>query len=93
MPTSTLERIRRAIHDQTYRISSHANEEMSEDSMTSDDIECIMRNGRISRKLTRDPRGVRYVVSGNTIDGRSGAVVCRFLDADLLLIITAYVVE
>jgi hypothetical protein len=92
MPTSTLERIRRAIRDQTYRISSHANEEMSEDSMTSDDIECIMRNGRISRKLTRDSRGARYVVSGNTIDGRSAAV-CRLLDADLLLIITAYVVD
>ena len=35
-----LQRIRRAVREQRYRISSHANEEMSEDDLEAKDIEC-----------------------------------------------------
>ena len=35
-----LQRIRRAVREQKYRISSHANEEMSEDDLEAKDIEC-----------------------------------------------------
>jgi len=37
-----LQRIRRAVREQSYRISSHANEEMSEDDLEAKDIECII---------------------------------------------------
>lgn len=37
-----LERIRQAVHEQRYRISSHANEEMSDDDLESHDVEQVL---------------------------------------------------
>lgn len=88
-----LERIRQAVNDQCYRISSHANEEMSEDDLESHDVEQVLLTGTITRRLTRDPRGTRYEVTGEIADGRQAAVVCRFLASGWLLLITAYTIE
>ena len=85
-----LQRIQKAIREQRYRISSHANEEMSEDNLVAEDVENVILRGRIMRKFTRDPRGTRYEVVGNTTDGRRARVVCRFLPSGMLLVITAY---
>jgi len=85
--------MRQAIREQRYRISSHANEEMSEDELVAEDIESIILTGQIARRVTRDPRGTRYEVVGDTIDGRRAYVVCRFLPLSVLLIITTYVEE
>ena len=82
--------MRRIIHEQRYRISSHANEEMSDDDLVAEDIECVILTGDITRRFARDPRGVRYEVAGDTRDGRRACVVCRFLLSGVLLIITAY---
>jgi uncharacterized protein DUF4258 len=90
---SAIERIRQAIRLQHYRISAHANEEMSDDDLEAQDIEAIIFTGTIALRLTRDPRGTRYEVAGATTDGRSATVVCRFLASGVLLIITAYVHE
>lgn len=87
------ERIRQVVYDQHYRISSHANEEMSEDDLEAHDVEQVLLTGEITRRLTHDPRGTRHEVTGDTTDGRHAAVVCRFLLAGGLLIMTAYVVE
>ncbi len=65
-----LYRIRQSICEQRYRISSHANEEMSEDELESNDIENIIFTGKIIKKYTLDPRGTRYEIYGNTTDGR-----------------------
>jgi hypothetical protein len=86
-----LQRMRQAIREQRYRISSHANEEMSEDELEAKDIESIILTGKVARKFTRDPRGTRYEVVGDTTDGRCAYAVCRFLPSSVLLIITAYV--
>jgi acyl-CoA reductase-like NAD-dependent aldehyde dehydrogenase len=88
-----LQRLRRAIREQRYRISSHANEEMSEDGLEAIDVEHVILTGDAARRFTRDPRGTRYEVVGGTTDGRRAAVVCRFLPSGVVLIITAYVVE
>ena len=85
-----LQRIQRAIREQRYRISSHANEEMSEDNLVAKDVENVILRGRVIRKFTRDPRGTRYEIAGYTADGRRARVVCRFLLSGMLLIITAY---
>ena len=69
-PIRALARMQQAIREQRYRISSHANEEMSEDDLAADDIEAVILGGEIKRKFTRDPRGTRYEVSGETTDGR-----------------------
>ena len=88
-----LERIRQAVHEQRYRISSHVNEEMSDDDLESHDVEQALLTGAITRRLTHDPRGTRYEVTGDTADGRQAAVVCRILASGWLLIITAYELE
>ena len=90
---SVLDRIREAIRAQRYRISSHANDEMADDLLMSEDIEGILLTGAIARRLTHDVRGTRYVVLGKTLDGREAYVVCRFWSDEVLLIITAYVKE
>lgn len=86
-----LQSMRLAVKEQRYRISSHANEEMSKDELMSLDIESIILTGKIVQRYTRDPRGTRYEIMGNTTDGRRACVVCRFLPSGVLLIITAYV--
>jgi len=86
-----LQRMRLAVQEQRYRISSHANEEMSKDELVAMDIESIIMAGRIVRRYTHDLRGTRYVITGNTADSRGAYVVCRFLPSGILLIITAYV--
>jgi hypothetical protein len=88
-----LQRMRQAIREQRYRISSHANEEMSNDDLLAEDIESIIFTGQITRKFTHDPRGTRYEVTGDAMDGRRACVVCRFLLSGVLRIITAYVEE
>ena len=88
-----LQNMRQAVHEQQYRISSHANEEMSEDNLVAEDVESIILTGGIARRFTRDPRGTRYEVIGDTMDGRRACVVCRFLPSTALLIITAYAQE
>ncbi|MBI3536321.1 MAG: DUF4258 domain-containing protein [Chloroflexi bacterium] len=88
-----LERIRYAVREQDYRISAHANEEMSEDYLTSEDVEKILLSGQIKKRFSRDPRGTRYEIAGKSTDGRRANVVCRFLPSQVLSIITAFVEE
>lgn len=90
---NVLQRIRQAIHEQRYRISSHANEEMADDFLMAVDIENIILTGEIVRKFINDPRSTRYEVLGETVDHRRAYVVCRFLSSGILLVITAYVEE
>jgi hypothetical protein len=85
--------MRRAILEQKYRISAHANDEMADDFLMAVDLEKIILTGDIAQKLTHDARGVRYTVLGDTIDHRRAYVVCRFLPSGVLLIVTAYVAE
>lgn len=88
-----LQQMRRAVREQKYRISSHANDEMADDFLMAVDIEHIIFTGEIAQKLTHDARGRRYTVLGDTIDNRKVYVVCRFLMSGILVIITAYVAE
>ena len=88
-----LERMRRAVLNQRYRISTHAIDELSDDQLESMDVEHVILSGRITHVLTGDPRGTRYEVTGEACNGRLARVVCRFLLSGVLLIITAYAVE
>ena len=88
-----LARMRRAVREQRYRVSGHANEEMSEDGLESQDVESIIMSGAIAKRFTHDVRGTRYEIAGHTVVGRHAKVVCRFLASGVLLIITAYLSE
>ncbi len=85
--------IREAVREQRYRISGHANDEMQDDALESEDVESIILSGEITRRYTRDPRGTRYELCGRATEGRRACVVCRFMASGVLLIITAYAEE
>ena len=55
-----IDKLRRLIRDQEYDISTHANEEMSNDALIALDIENAILTGRITKRLSREARGVRY---------------------------------
>lgn len=85
-----IEKLRQKIREQRYEISSHANDEMSDDDLTSLDIEHAILTGEITSRLTNDPRGARYEIVGEALDGRQVAVLCRMLSTGWLRIITVF---
>lgn len=88
-----IQKIRRYIIEQKYRITIHAQQEAADDFLDKQDVESIMFTGQIIRKLTQDPRGTRYVVRGKSTDGRAACIVCRFLEIEKLSILTVYIEE
>ncbi|PYT04422.1 MAG: hypothetical protein DMF60_15400, partial [Acidobacteria bacterium] len=71
-----IDKLRHTIREQTYEISGHANEEMSDDDLTSTDVENAILTGTITMRSTKDPRGARYEVVGESLDGRQVAILC-----------------
>ena len=88
-----LQRLRKKIIDRAYYLSAHAEEEMWDDSLERRDVENAILNGRIEKRLSKDPRGVRYRMEGPAVDGRLIHVVCRLDSERTLRIITVYVLD
>ena len=86
----TLQKIQQRIIDRDYLMSSHAEEEMVNDSLERRDIENAIFKGRIEKKLTQESRSTRYRIAGVALDGRLIHVVCRFREGQSLIIITVY---
>ena len=86
----TLQKIQQRIIDRDYLMSSHAEEEMVDDSLERKDLENAIFKGRIEQKPTQDSRGTRYRIEGLALDGRSIRVVCRLREGQRLVIITVY---
>lgn len=85
-----IHQIRQKIIDRAYYLSSHAEDEMSDDELVRDDIEHAILKGRIQKRLSEDIRGTRYRIEGPSKDGREIHVICRFKEDGNLIIITAY---
>ena len=66
---------------------------MADDRLERKDIENVILRGRVDKKMTRDMRGTRYRIAGPAEDGRLVHVVCRFKEAEGLIIITVYAVR
>ena len=66
----TIDNLRECIRDQRYLISVHANTEMSDDDLTSVDLENAILTGKIARRFTKVPRGhaMRLLVKRATAD-------------------------
>ncbi len=86
----TLQKIQQCILDRNYFMSSHAEDEMLDDGLDRKDIENAILKGRIEKKLTHDARGTRYRIEGPALNERLIHVVCRFREAENLIIITVY---
>ena len=90
---TTLSRIRQKVIDREYYLSAHAEEEMVEDHLERKDVENAILRGEIEKKMSHDVRGTRYRIAGPAEDGRLVHVLCRFKEADGLIIITVYMVR
>ena len=90
---SLIGRIRQKTRDRQYYLSSHAEEEMAEDSFERPDVENAILNGRVDKRLTRDIRGTRYRLVGQARDSRTMELICRFRETGNLIIITVYELE
>ena len=87
---ATLQRIRRRVIDKEYYLSGHAEHEMWADHLERLDVENAILKGRIEKRMTRDPRGIRYRIEGPARDRRLIHVVCRFNEEGELILITVY---
>jgi len=85
-------KFRRLVREEKYTISTHANEEMSDDELMAVDVEQAILTGHVVNRLSNDPRGTRYEIAGNAADGRRVGVVCRIMATGWLIIITVYVI-
>jgi hypothetical protein len=88
-----IEKLRELVRREEYEISTHANEEMSNDELVAIDVENAILAGKIAKRFTRDSRGTRYEVVGEACDNRPIAVVCRMVRNGRLMIITVYALE
>lgn len=87
---SKIQKIRQAIIDKNYYLSSHAEDEMINDKLEREDIENAILKGRIEKKMTHDLRGTRYRIEGPAKDGRQIHVICRVREYNNLIIVTTY---
>ena len=91
MRRSWIERIRERIRLRQYDMTSHAAEEMAEDTLTIVDVEHAVLTGRVAQTRREDPRGNRYTIEGTAMDDATSAgVVGRFTSSDRYLIVTVY---
>jgi hypothetical protein len=89
MASRELERIRQAILDHRYALTEHAYDEMDADLLDILDVEAAILTGDVEQRLTRDPRGTRYVITGKATDQNTVvSVVVRFVEHDQLLVLT-----
>lgn len=84
--------LREKILQDDYELTGHAFEEIKEDNIGFIDIENAILYGTIVKEFTHDPRGIRYLVEGQSLDKRVVHVVCRILPSGKLRIITVHVV-
>jgi lipopolysaccharide biosynthesis regulator YciM len=75
--TKFIQIIREKVRNQEYEFTiPHFFEEMANDSLTFDDIENAIMNGAVNQAFKDDPRGTRYEIVGETVDGRTVAAIC-----------------
>jgi hypothetical protein len=88
---TTIRAIREKVIKGEYEFTiPHFFEEMADDNLSFVDIQNAILKGRINRKFTKDPRGTRYEIMGEALDGRKISVICRIKNTGKLLLITTY---
>jgi Domain of unknown function (DUF4258) len=72
-------------------MTTHAGEEAGEDALSILDIESVILTGAIvERQKDRETHEWKYVVRGDTLDGRCAIVVAKFGALGSLYMVTVY---
>ncbi len=86
-----LKRMRELVRRGQYVMTTHADEQADEDGLSPLDIESAILTGSIvARQKDRETGEWKYVVSGQTLDGRGAFVVAKFGLVGRLYILTVY---
>ena len=88
-----LQRIKVAVRDGHYEVTEHAIQEAEADGFGPLDLRNAMLKGQLFKKMTKDPRGTRYIILGTALDERKLFLVCRFTERKEVRIITVYAEE
>ena len=88
-----IEIFRRKIVSGHYELTHHAKDEAADDGFDVEDVEAIVLTGKISKTMTKDERGPRYVVAGLSKNKKGAEVVCRILPSGKMRVITVYSIK
>ena len=91
MAQPTISHFRHLIRTLNYVVSTHAAEELEDDSLTILDLENIVLTGQIiERQHDAKTREVKCVVSGIALDGSAAEAVVKLGFTGKLVVITVY---
>ena len=86
-----LRQMREKIRTRQYVMTLHAEDEMNDDSLTIFDVERAVLTGIVDERQENHVSGEwKYVIAGESIDGRSVAVVGKLTITRKLVILTVY---
>jgi hypothetical protein len=92
MTQVSIAHLRQLIRTLSYVVSTHAADELEDDSLSILDLENIVLTGEIvERQRDRGTRETKYIVQGSTLDGTAAEVVVKVSHTGRLFIITVYV--
>lgn len=86
---ATLGRIRTQASEESIRVTQHAQQEMTEDEFTLDDVIEGIKTGNIIENYPEHKRGACCLINGLAEDGRPIHIVCTTTQP-MLIIITVY---
>lgn len=76
-----------------YVVSHHAANELDDDGLTIFDLECIVLTGKIThRQRDQNTHEIKYIISGDSLDGFPAEVVVKIGATGKLIFITVYLV-
>jgi hypothetical protein len=83
--------MREKVRKRLYLMTLHAEEEMDNDGLTVYDVESIILTGQvIERQRDRKTGQRKYLIRGETLEGKTAVVVGRWGFTDKLVIVTVY---
>ena len=86
-----LKKLRDYIRESRYVVSVHADEEMDEDNLLIFAVERTILTGQIAeRQKDKETGEWKYIVKGNSMDGRRVVVVTKLSPTGKAIIITAF---
>lgn len=92
MTAVSIAKLRQLIRTLSYAVSTHAADELEDDSLSILDLENVVLTGEIiERQRDRNTRETKYVIQGSTLEGAVAEVVAKVNHAGKLFIITIYV--
>ena len=93
MAAVTIANLRHLIRTLNYAVSTHAADELEDDSLSILDLESVILTGEIvERQRDRHTRETKYLIQGSTLEGLAAEVVAKVGHTGKLFIITIYVV-